>query len=342
VPSLVIAAAALLGTPARALAHVGSGSIGTDYEARVVGIRPLAPWLSPKVLDGDQRLQLSVPPPHVVIVRGDLGEPFLRFSPSGVAVNLGSPTATAAHVLPPSQAAVGGVRWRHLPSGHVFAWHENRLRPEPVTGNVGDGPRRVAGWAIPLMVDGRRAALTGNEWFAPAPSPWPWMVVALAGLAAAVLVALRASERTRRATAYALLPPVVGALLAGWLGIFLAGRASALTLAFAALFITVSAVFAGIAVAACAGPARAGVVALVGGFAAAFAVPELPAFVHGFVLSALPAWQARLMVVVALSGGLAIGIVCAPTVAAVLDVSPTAALESPARLGGPSGRGAPR
>ena len=341
-PSLVIAGAALLATPARALAHVGSGSIGTDYEARVGGIRPPAPWLTARVLDGDQRLELSVPAPHVVIVRGDLGEPFLRFSPTGVEVNLASPTATAAHVIPPSQAAADGVRWRRLTSSHVFAWHENRLRPKPVAGAVGGSARRVAGWSIPLVVDGHRGALSGSEWFAPAPSPWPWIVGALAVLATALLVALRASERAQRATAYVLLPPVVGALLAGWLGIFLSGRASMLSLVFAVLFMIVSALFAGVAVAACRGPARAGVIALVGGFAAAFAVPELPAFVHGFVLSALPAWQARLMVMVALAGGLAIGIVCAPSVVAVLAVSPTAALERSAGLGTPPGRGARR
>ena len=338
--SLAIAAAALMGMPAHAFAHVGSGSIGTDYEARVVAVRPAAPWLSARVLDGDQRLELSVPPPHTVVVRGDLGEPFLRFSPLGVEVNLASPTATAARVIPPSEATFHGVRWRRLTPGHVFAWHESRLRPRPVIGNAGGGPRRVAGWSIPLVVDTHRATLAGSEWFAPAPSLWPWIVAALAGLAAAVMVALRAPERAQRVTALALLPPVVGSLLAGWLGIFLAGRASTASMLFAALFTIVSALFAAIAIAACSGPARAGVIALVGGFAAAFAVPELPAFGHGFVLSALPTWQARLTIVVALIGGLAIGIVCTPAVRTLLDVSPTATLEESAGIAGRAGGGA--
>jgi hypothetical protein len=328
-----------MGMPGHAAAHVGSGSIGTDYEARVASVRPPAPWLAARVLDGDQRLELSVPPPHTVVVRGDLGKPFLRFSAVGVEVNLASPTATAARVIPPSDATFHGVHWRRLTSHHAFAWHENRLRPEPVTDNSG-GTRRVAGWSIPLVVDGHRAALAGSEWFAPAPSLWPWILLALAGLAAALLVALRAPERVQRATAFALLPPVVGSLLAGWLAIFLAGHVSTATILFAALFSLVSVLFAGIAVAAWSGPARAGVIALVGGFAAAFSAPELPAFGHGFVLSALPAWQARLTVVVALTGGLAIGIVCTPSVLALLDVSPTATLEESAGIAGRRGKGA--
>ena len=69
-----------------------------------------------------------------------------------------------------------------------------------------------------------------------------------------------------------------------------------------------------IVIAAAKGSTRIAVIALIGGFAAAFASPEVAIFGHGFVLSALPAEAARITVAAAVAGGLAVAALCAPAV----------------------------
>ena len=90
---------ASLSVPASAAAHLKSGTLSTDFEARVGALRPAAPGVAARVLDGDQRLELRVEPGSVVVVLGLLGEPFLRFSPSGVEANVASPTASSTRVI---------------------------------------------------------------------------------------------------------------------------------------------------------------------------------------------------------------------------------------------------
>jgi hypothetical protein len=122
-------------------------------------------WLH--VLEGDQQLEVSVQPPSVVIVLGLIGETFLRFSSTGVEVNVASPTASSAKVVPASDVVPPGrVVWRRVSGGHVFAWHENRLRPLPVVSDPAQAPRQVATWSISMLVDGRHTVLAGTEWYA--------------------------------------------------------------------------------------------------------------------------------------------------------------------------------
>ena len=188
---LALVAIASLAAPAPASAHLKSGTLSTDFQARVGGLRPVVSGIEARVLESDLLLQLRVAPARVVVVLGLLGEPFLRFSAVGVEANAASPTAGSARVIDRADAVTSpGVHWRLIRQGHVFAWHDNRLRPVP---NVRAGPQRphaVGSWAVPLIVDGRATTLSGSEWYAAAPSPWPWIV------AGALLVAACAPRRT--------------------------------------------------------------------------------------------------------------------------------------------------
>jgi hypothetical protein len=314
--ALVIAVG--LAVPGPAEAHLKTGLLASDFQARVGGFRPPADGLSARVLGGDQRIELHVASGRAVIVLGFLGEPFLRFSRAGVEANLASPTASAAHVIKAGDAvSSNAVRWRIVSSGHTLAWHENRLRPAP---NVSDhSTREVATWSIPMRVDGRSTSLVGGEWHSARPSLWPWLAAGALLIGIAGLVARLASSRARRLTASLLLPIAVGALLAAWAGTFLVDRASLPATLFALVFAGVTGLFLLLAVASARGTAQEGVIALVGAFTAAFALPQVVIFAHGFVLSELPATAARLMVAIALAGGVAVATICIPGVIALLE-----------------------
>src|SRR5204863_195852 len=103
-------------------------------------------------------------------VLGYAGEPFVRIDDAGTTV-LQSPTAGALGLGP------------RRSSGRSFVWHDARVRGLP------SGVERGR-WAIPLVVDGRRARVTGEIWRVPAPPIWPWLVLGLP-FAAATVVALR-------------------------------------------------------------------------------------------------------------------------------------------------------
>ncbi|MDX6536337.1 MAG: dye decolorizing peroxidase [Gaiellales bacterium] len=319
---LVLAALGGLVAPASASAHVKTRTLSTDFEARVGSFRPAAPGLAARVLGGDLQLELRVPAHRVVVVLGLLGEPFLRFSPAGVEANLASPTAGSTGVIHAGDAVTApGTHWRLIRRGHVLAWHDNRLRPVGFVRAVSPGSRHVVGaWRVDLIVDGRRTTLSGNEWFAPAPSPWPWLAGGTLLVAAAFAAGRRLTVRAQRLLAAALLVTGICALMSAWCGVILADRATLPAELFAGAFACVSGGFLFVGIAAARGARQLGVMALIGAFAATFALPLLTLFAHGFVLSALPGTAARITAAAAVVCGLAAAAVCAPAVRDLLSV----------------------
>jgi hypothetical protein len=304
---LLVVLAVGLAVPAVSSAHFGSTRpVAIDFEARVVGFRPAMPGVGARVLAGDQRLELRVGPPRVVVVLGLLGEPFLRFSPNGVEANLASPTASSARVVEATDAVASErPRWRRVSIAHVFAWHESRLRPVSTVEDASTDLQVVGTWSIPLLVGGRPASLVGNERYAGAPVMWPWLaagvlMIALAGVAARFLPA-----RLRGRTASAFVTVSILACLAAWFGTRSAGHVM--------LVGGIAIVLLGMR-ACTSGEARLGTMALFGVFAAASALPQVRIFEHGIVLSALPATAARLTVATALISGLAAATLCIPSV----------------------------
>jgi hypothetical protein len=321
--SALLALALAFVAPATAYAHTG-GRIATDFEARIAGLRPRAPGVRARVLGGDLKLELTVSGGHEVVVLGLEGEPFLRFGRAGVAANAASPTAWSSDVVGASDAvtSASGPVWRRVSGGHTFAWHENRLRPQPsVTG--GDArPRRVARWSVALVVDGRRTRLEGWEWYASGPAAWPWLAALVIPLAGAIAAARYGRRRLQRTLAAALLPVAVCAWLIGWIGILVDGGASTLVIAVAAAYATVTILLVAAAVGAASGNARMAVAGIVGALAAVFTLPEVDAFTRGFVLSALPATAARAAAVVSFTAGLALVAAAVPAMADILRDDP--------------------
>lgn len=318
---LVLAALGGLLAPASASAHVKTGTLSTDFAARVGSFRPAAPGLAARVLGGDLQLELRVPAHRVVVVLGLLGEPFLRFSPAGVEANLASPTAGSTGVIRAGDAVTAaGAHWRLIRRGHVLAWHDNRLRPVAFV-RADSGRRHVVGrWQVDLIVDGRRTTLSGNEWYAPAPSPWPWLAAGTLLVAAALAAGRRMTLRAQRVLAVTLLVAAICALMSAWCGVILADRATLPAELFAGAFACVSAGFLFVGIAAARGTRQLGVMALIGAFAATFALPLVTLFAHGFVLSALPDTAARFTAAAAVVCGLAAAAVCAPAVRDLLSV----------------------
>lgn len=323
---LAFVVVASLAAPTDASAHLKSGMLSTDFQARVGSLRPAASGIHARVLEGDLLLELRVAPARVVIVLGLVGEPFLRFSRAGVEANLASPTAGSAGVIPATDAAAApGVRWRLIRKGHVLAWHDNRLRPVPTVQRGSRHPRVLATWQVPLIVDGRATTLSGTEWYAAAPSPWPWIFSGALLVALAFLGGRRLAQRAQRLIAAALLLVAVAGLTSSWAGVILAGRATVAAGLFAAAFAIVSAGFLFVGVAAARGVRQLGVMALIGAFAATFALPLLAMFGHGFVLSALPGAAARTAAAAAVVCGLSAAAICATAVSALLSTDGTSA-----------------
>jgi hypothetical protein len=321
--SALLAVALAFVAPAAAYAHAG-GRIATDFEARVTGLGPRAAGVRARVLGGDLKLELSVPGGHDVIVLGLEGEPFLRFTRSGVAANAASPTAWSSGVVGSSDAvtSASGPVWHRVAGGHTFAWHENRLRPRPSVPGGGATPRRVAQWSVPLLVDGRRTGLRGTEWYASGPPVWPWAAALVLPLGAAIASARYGRRQLHRALAAGLLPVAVGAWLAGWIGILLDGRPSPLVVIVAAAYAAVTLLLVVASITAAAGNARMAVAGIVGALAAAFTVPEAEVFTRGFVLSALPATAARAVAIVSFTAGLALVAEAVPAMADILRDDP--------------------
>jgi hypothetical protein len=297
---LAVCVALAASEPAVAEAHVSPGLISTSYRARVDGLRPRVAGVTVTVLDGDQRLRIEVAPPHVVIVLGRVGEPFLRIAPGGAYVNSQSPTGESIG-LTHSQA--GTARWIRLSSGHSYAWHESRLRPVPATSG---SSRRVARWSIPLLVDGRRVAVTGSEWYAAQPQRLLWAipVVFVPAVAAAVLVTRR--KRLIRVVATVALGFAVTTWTIGWIGVVLNERLTPWWWVLGVFYaVSVAMVVAAAVTAAGSDQTRMMVIGAIGLLVATFTLPELGVFQRGFVLSALPAEAARGCVALALGCGVA-------------------------------------
>jgi hypothetical protein len=312
--ALAACAAAAAIRPPSADAHVSSGLISTSYEARIDGFRPPVPGVTATVLDGDLKLRIDADPPHVVTVLGVIREPFIRIGPGGVFVSSQSPTAESSGLV--TQQQMQEARWIRLSGGHSFAWHENRLRPLPF---VSGADRRVAGWSIPMLVDGHPVTLTGSEWYAAQPQRLLWALPAVAAVAVAAIVLATRRERLIWMVAAIELMLALVTWMAGWIGVLLDQRLSTWPLVVSALYaISVVLVVAAAVTAPRRAPERLVAMGVVGFLVATFTLPALGVFQRGFVLSALPATAARACVTLALGCGLGVALLAGPSLVSSL------------------------
>jgi hypothetical protein len=272
--SVFASVAAALALPAIAMAHVRLGTVAVDDRAAVTS--PAQAAFAARVSRSDLALRLSVRRGHRVNVLGAAGEPFLRIGPAGVFVDASSPTAASSGLAP------GRSGWVRRSSGSSVSWRDARVRSLPA------GARRGT-WRVPLVVDGRRVALTGTIVRPAGPRLALWLIaLALVVLGAAVLpVAL----------------PAVGLVAGASAAVAAAGFAVAGGASPGTRIASVDEIFLlVVSVALMRSRRLVGTVGL-GVLALAVGLGAIPVFLHPIVLSPLPAGLVRGLTVVALGAG---------------------------------------
>ena len=158
-------------------------------------------------MDGDQAIWMRAKPSLTVIVTGVRGEPYLRFSSAGVAVNTRSATWFLNRVHP--QAVPRSVtpdtppQWKPLTSRHSWTWHDGRLHTPALAAHP-SGNAYLGRWVVPLVVDGRGTAIRGGLWqSAPASLLWFWPLLVAAACIPALLKLREARLETQVGVALA-------------------------------------------------------------------------------------------------------------------------------------------
>ena len=296
----LIAGASLIAlvAPGVASAHVRIGTLAVDVRVRVTNPRASArDAFALSVSEADRALHLTIRNGHRLVVLGYLGEPFLRLDARGLAVNLGSPTAAAAGLVSKSEVARHRDGWLLRRGVRTAVWRDPRLQ-EPLPSDVAR-----AGWSIPIRVDGRSTRITGELQRVPAPSLWPWLLVALASGSLGGLGAIgRRRQRIRvSCTVFGAVAVIAGIVAA--LGPAFEAGASGMRVAAVYEFL-LAAGGVGFAIW---GPsevrvAALGWLALLGLFSGLVCGQV---FLHGFVLSVLPATFTRTAAALAVGFGAA-------------------------------------
>jgi hypothetical protein len=297
----------LLGTlavafPAAAEGHGPVAPSATSYLARVSH----APaGVDAKVVDGYLRLWLRVPSSETLVVLDYRGAPYLRFSRSGVYVNENSEmyylNQTVPAISPPHLSRSTPTKWQRVSEGHEYEWHDGRIGSLAAT-VLAPGASYVGKWSIAVLLNGHLSAVTGGLWHAPNPSlVWFWLIVALI---ACLLAAWRLPRPELHARiARVLVVVVLIALAVGGVGRELHGRPS---VSIEQLVLTVIVLaFAAWGVSRALRDRVGFVLDLVIGFVVLWMGFELlSTLVHGFVLTAVPAFVARSATVLCIGGGL--------------------------------------
>lgn len=109
-----IVALVWLGSPAAADAHLRSGTVAVDYQARITSV-PSAAYTA-QIFTSDRALTLTVHAGHTVVLLGYVGEPVFRLDAGGLWVNAASPTAMVLRLAPTLRhPGASGPIWRLHP-----------------------------------------------------------------------------------------------------------------------------------------------------------------------------------------------------------------------------------
>jgi len=302
----VLLAAGLL--PATASAHVGrTPPAATDYLAR---ISYLPPGLTARIVDGDQAMWMRAEPSLTVMVTGLRGEPYLRFSPAGVAVNTHSATwflnRVRPEVIPQGITSSTPPQWQQLTSLHWWTWHEGRLHTPALSAHP-SGNTYLGRWVVPLVVDGRGTAISGGLWqSAPASLLWFWPLLLVAACIPALLKVREARLETQVGVGLAVLALV--ASTTARLGRELYGRPTISSWQLALVGVTCL-VALGLALLYSRREWRPVAGILVGIAAAAQGLELVSTLRDGWVLAAIPAWLERSATGLSLASGVALVLV---------------------------------
>ena len=294
---------ALAAVPPGAEAHGPIAPISSSYLAKPAQVPA---GLEAKTVDGDQRMWLRVPAAQTVVVLDYRGAPYLRFSPAGVEVNHNSEMyylnqTPVAETPPANLTASTPPNWHRVSGGHEYGWHDGRLHAL-ATVALTPGSAFVGRWTIPVRVNGAASAIAGGLYHADSPSiVWFWPIIVLL---ACVLAAWRIGNdaldaRLARVLAIAALASIV----AGSAAKQLHGRPT--IGAFALIeFVVIVALAAWGLWRVLSGRAGYFMLFAIGFLAIAVGLELVPTLLHGFALTALPAFVARSLSVMCLGAGI--------------------------------------
>ena len=288
--------------PSAAFAHGPVSPVASSFLARPTVVPP---GLQAKVIDGDQRLWLTVSDGQTVVVLDSRGAPYLRFTRAGVEVNRNSAmyylNQTPAELPPSGLGRTTPPRWARVGSAHDYSWHDGRLHALAGVSRL-PGTELVGRWSIPVVIGGRLRSINGGLWHAPNPSiVWFWPILVLI---ACVLAAWRVrSESLDRSVARALAAVALVAIAVAAIGQQLHGRPS----------ISAWQLIVLVALTAFVGWGVARLIRRRHGYFFFFAVAIvalwegielIPTLLHGYVLMAVPAFPARSAAVLCLGAGI--------------------------------------
>jgi hypothetical protein len=178
---------------AGAQAHFDTAKLG--YRSTVKEIEPPIPGVRAKVLYGDDQVWLENRSGKTVVIKGYGGEPYLRFAPEGIFVNINSPAGYlnkdryGKSTVPVSASPEATPNWKQLAGGDVWAWHDHRIHymsPSypPVVSAAPDEPHHVYDWEVPATANGKPFLISGSLDYSPPPKEddaFPFaLVIALA------------------------------------------------------------------------------------------------------------------------------------------------------------------
>jgi hypothetical protein len=211
-------------------------------------------------------------------------------------LNLTPPAAPPSNLGPNTRP-----QWFWVSGGHSYEWHDGRMQDLAAVA-LAPGARYVGRWIIPVLVDGRRLAITGTLWYSPDPPlVWFWPIFV-------VLACLGAGLRLRRPTLdRALMRGLATLSLIGFvvlaIGRGLHGRPDVSAFALAQLAIQlVLAALAARWLLRSRQPDWLGLM-LIGGVAAWAGLTTLGVLLHGYVLLAVPGPAGRAATSVCLATG---------------------------------------
>ena len=304
-PAVVVLAGllALAAVPPAAQAHGPIAPIASTYLAKPAQVPP---GLDVKTVDGDQRMWLRAPAAQTVVVLDYRGAPYLRFSPAGVAVNHNSEMyylnqTPVAETPPTNLTASTPPDWHRVSGGHEYGWHDGRLHAL-ATVALTPGSAFVGRWTIPVRLDGATSAIAGGLYHADNPSiVWFWPIVVLL---ACVLAAWRLrSDALDARVARVLALVALASIAAGSAAKQLHGRPTVGAFGLIELGVIIALVASGLWRVL---SGRAGLFMhfAIGFFAIAVGLELVPTLLHGFALTALPAFLARSLAVLCLGTGI--------------------------------------
>jgi hypothetical protein len=276
--------------------HTAVPIVALDYANRILPGGAAPDGVHAMLEDAGRKLRLTVDPRRRVIVLGYVGEKFLRFDAGGVAANARSETAQGLRLVPKGRVSARATDWVSLSRADTLAWADARAWA-PSSALHG---RSLVAWTVPLVVDGRRAAVAGELTRASKPAIWPWLLLGALPLAAAVVAARR--RRWLWAVACGLAALAGLGTLAN-LGGFATGGLP--VSADRWLLLAMEVVLTVVAIGLLTRPrARLVAVAVLAAFAVLQALSEQAVFRHGVVVSALPGVAVRAAAALALGAGL--------------------------------------